>query len=85
MELINNVDKLHTTKLGIDRISKNLNIDGDVVLYCKNLQLNEAIILLSGDNKKLILKWSQLFGFIEDTPVNSIKKLFPLLHSEHIY
>ena len=31
-----NIDKLHTTKMGIDRIKKNLNINEDVVNYCKN-------------------------------------------------
>ena len=32
------INKIHTTKLGIDRIKKNLNIDiDDVVSYCKDL------------------------------------------------
>ena len=34
-ELINNIDKIHTTELGVERISKNLNISEDVVEYCK--------------------------------------------------
>lgn len=34
--LINNIDKLHTTDMGIDRIKRNLKIDNDVVKYCKN-------------------------------------------------
>ena len=29
--LINNIDKLHTTDMGIDRIKRNLKIDNDVV------------------------------------------------------
>ena len=33
-DLILNVNKLHTTKLGIERIKKNLNIEEDVVSYC---------------------------------------------------
>ena len=32
--LISNVDKIHTTELGIDRIKRNLNITGDVIAYC---------------------------------------------------
>ena len=37
MELISNIEKLHTTKMGIERIKKNLSIDtDDVVTYCKN-------------------------------------------------
>ena len=35
--LIQNIDKVHTTELGIDRIKRNLKLDtDDVVLYCKN-------------------------------------------------
>ncbi len=33
--LLENIDKIHTTKMGIDRIKRNLKIDDDVVLYCK--------------------------------------------------
>lgn len=37
-----NIDKIHTTKMGIDRIKRNLNInDIDVVKFCKNKLLNE--------------------------------------------
>ncbi len=46
--LLNNIDKLHTTKMGIDRIKKNLNINTDVVEYCKNKILNENCVI----NKK---------------------------------
>lgn len=35
--LIDNLNKVHTTKMGIDRIKKNLKINGeDVVEFCKN-------------------------------------------------
>ncbi len=35
--LLNNLDKIHTTKMGIDRIKKNLNLDlDDVVTYLVN-------------------------------------------------
>lgn len=40
-ELLKNIDKIHTTELGIDRIKKNLNIDEDVVLFCKNKILDK--------------------------------------------
>lgn len=46
--LLNNIDKLHTTKMGIDRIKKNLNINTDVVEYCKNKILDEKCVI----NKK---------------------------------
>lgn len=35
--LLDNIDKVHTTEMGIDRIKRNLKIDtADVVEYCKN-------------------------------------------------
>ena len=40
--LLENIEKLHTTEMGIDRIKKNLKIDyGDVVEYCKKKVLDE--------------------------------------------
>ena len=40
--LLSNIDKIHTTVMGIDRIRKNLKIDtSDVVLYCKNKILDK--------------------------------------------
>ena len=41
IELISNIDKIHTTEMGIDRIKKNLNIDTDVVEYCKKKVLDK--------------------------------------------
>ena len=35
--LLSNIERIHTTSMGIDRIKKNLNINvDDVVFYCKN-------------------------------------------------
>lgn len=49
--LINNIDKIHTTKMGIDRIKKNLNINEDVVNYCKKIIIdNRCKIYKSGKN-----------------------------------
>ena len=40
--LLNNIDKVHTTEMGIDRIKRNLKLDkDDVVEYCKNKVLNK--------------------------------------------
>ncbi len=40
--LLSNIGLLHTTKMGIERIKKNLNIDNcDPVLYCKNFILDK--------------------------------------------
>ena len=51
-ELINNIDKVHTTELGVYRISKNLSLDKvDVVQYCKNKILDKnAKIVSHGKN-----------------------------------
>ena len=40
--LLDNIDKIHTTKMGVDRIKRNLKIDSDdVVEYCKNKMLDK--------------------------------------------
>ena len=40
--LLNNIDEIHTTEMGIDRIKKNLKLDtDDVVEYCKNKVLDK--------------------------------------------
>ncbi len=40
--LLSNIDKIHTTKMGIDRIKKNLKLNNnDVVTYCKNKVLDK--------------------------------------------
>ena len=39
--LIDNINKLHTTDLGVSRIKKNLNINEDVVEHCKKIILDE--------------------------------------------
>ena len=40
--LLYNIDKVHTTEMGIDRIKRNLKLDtNDVVEYCKNKILNK--------------------------------------------
>ena len=40
--LLSNLGKIHTTKMGIDRIKRILNLDtSDVVNYCKNKILDK--------------------------------------------
>ena len=50
--LLSNIDKVHTTEMGIDRIKKNLKIDtNDVVEFCKNKILdNNCNICKQGKN-----------------------------------
>ena len=41
--LLNNIDKIHTTEMGVDRIKKNLKLDtDDVVELCKNKVLDKS-------------------------------------------
>lgn len=50
--LLINLDKLHTTELGVVRIKKNISLDtDDVVEWCKNkIKSPEAIIIRKGKN-----------------------------------
>lgn len=51
-ELLKNIDKIHTTKMGILRIKRNLNLDNiDVVEYCKGKLLDKnCYIYKNGKN-----------------------------------
>lgn len=51
-ELLQNIDKLHTTELGIIRIKRNLALDtSDVVAWCKTkIELPDATITRKGKN-----------------------------------
>ena len=41
-DLLSNIDKIHTTEMGIDRIKKNLKLStNDVVEFCKNKILDK--------------------------------------------
>ena len=40
--ILKNIEKIHTTEMGIERIKKNLNLNtNDVVEYCKNKVLDK--------------------------------------------
>lgn len=40
--LLDNIDKIHTTEMGIDRIKRNLKLNtADAVEYCKNMILDK--------------------------------------------
>lgn len=51
-ELLKNLDKLHTTELGVERIKRNLFLDtDDVVVWCKaKIDSVKAVITRSGKN-----------------------------------
>jgi len=50
-DLLINLDKLHTTELGVVRIRKNLSLaDIDVVIWCKEKIRNASNIVRQGKN-----------------------------------
>lgn len=51
-ELFENIDKIHTTELGVLRIQKNLELSNtDVIAFCKDVIFNiESIITNNGKN-----------------------------------
>lgn len=50
-DLIKNIDKLHTTEMGAERIKKNLSLEGDVVEWCRLRILDaSAVIQRKGKN-----------------------------------
>lgn len=51
IELINNIGRIHTTPMGIERINRNLSIDADSVEWCKAAILSpESKIQRQGKN-----------------------------------
>lgn len=50
--LLANLDKLHTTELGVERIRRNLSLDsGDVVCWCRDkIESPAAVITRKGKN-----------------------------------
>ena len=49
--LIENIDKIHTTDMGVGRIQRNLGIDDEPVSYCiSKLQKNESTVTKEGKN-----------------------------------
>ena len=51
-KLIENIDQVHTTEMGVDRIRRNLGLgDSDVVMWCKSKILDkDADITRQGKN-----------------------------------
>lgn len=45
-DLIKNINKLHTTELGVERIKRNLSLEtDDVVKWCKNSILHKDTVI----------------------------------------
>ena len=52
MELLDNLDKVHTTEMGVERIKRNIEVDvDDIVEYCKSkIKQENAVIERKGKN-----------------------------------
>ena len=52
MELLENLDKVHTTEMGVDRIKRNIEVDvDDIVAYCiDKIKQKNALIERRGKN-----------------------------------
>ncbi len=52
MELLDNLDKVHTTERGVDRIKRNIGVDvEDIVKYCiDKIKQENAVIEREGKN-----------------------------------
>ena len=52
MELLRNLDKVHTTEMGVDRIKRNIEVDvDDIVSYCiDKIKQDNAVIEKKGKN-----------------------------------
>ena len=61
-ELIINIDKIHTTDLGIDRIKRNLSLDVvDVVIWCT--------YMIQHPNTSIIRKGKNWYVYINDCEI----------------
>ena len=52
MDLLNNLDKVHTTEMGVDRIKRNIEVNvEDIVAYCiDKIKQENAVIERKGKN-----------------------------------
>ena len=49
--LIENIDKIHTTEMGVGRIQRNLGIDDEPVSYCiSKLKQDNSVVTREGKN-----------------------------------
>jgi hypothetical protein len=75
-DLIKNIEKLHTTKLGINRIRNNMNLNSnDVVTWCKERIKQSDDIYKKGKNWYVIgQKWIITINASSYTIITAHKK-----------
>jgi hypothetical protein len=62
---------LHTTTLGVERCQRNLNINSDVIILCRNIILN--------NNSEVIVQGKNHYVSLEDTILTINTKSFTLI------
>ena len=67
--LIENIDKIHTTEMGVGRIQRNLGIDDEPVSYCIS---------------KLKKEYSLLFPYDAQSMLNTLYKNYSVTSAEYI-
>ena len=59
--LLENVDKIHTTEMGVGRIQKNLGISEDPVDYCiSKLKQDNSTVVKEGKNYYVKVDWCRI-------------------------
>ena len=74
--LLENVDKIHTTEMGIGRIQKNLGIDDEPVSYC--------ISKLKQDNSKVIKEGKNYYVIVDDCRITINSSSFTIITAHKI-
>ncbi|MGN0176702.1 MAG: DUF3781 domain-containing protein [Methanobrevibacter sp.] len=70
-ELLKNIDKIHTTKMGIERIQKNLGINTEPVSYC--------ISKLKKENSKVNKQGKNYYVEIDDCIITINSSSFTII------
>lgn len=71
-ELIKNIDKVHTTELGIGRIKRNLNLNtNDVVKYC--------VELIEDENSTVTKKGKNYYVNMDNTEITVNSSSFTII------
>ena len=74
--LLENVNKIHTTEMGIGRIQKNLGIDDEPVSYC--------ISKLKQDNSQVIKEGKNYYVIVDDCRITINSSSFTIITAHKV-
>ena len=69
--LLENIDKIHTTEMGVGRIQKNLGITGEPVSYC--------IAKLKQDNSQVTKEGKNYYVYVDDCKITINSSSFTII------